>query len=163
MNLKIMTYHGTDNENKEIISLLTRVFVQEGYTSKSNAEQMFASSELQKRGEIILARSEIGKLLGMVIFVRPTSPARQVAEVYEAEIHLLAVYPEARGHGIASQLIMTCEQRAISHGYSKMVLSTQKTMKEAHRVYEQLDYYRNPTRDWSKDSDKIYFVYEKFL
>ena len=163
MNFKIISYQGTEKEDEEIISLLTRVFVKEGYTSKSNAEQMFVPSELQKRGQIILARSGIGKLLGMIIFVTHTSPSIQVAKEDEAEIQLLAVYPEARCQGIASYLIKSCEQRATLLGYSKMVLSTQQTMKVAHHVYEKHGYCRNPLRDWSRDAGKIYAVYEKSL
>jgi len=64
----------------------------------------------------------------------------------EAEIHLLAVYSEVRCQGIASRLIKACEEQAVSLGYSKMVLSTQQTMKKAQRIYEQ-DYRRNSTRD----------------
>jgi ribosomal protein S18 acetylase RimI-like enzyme len=81
----------------------------------------------------------------------------------ESEIHLLAVYPDARNHGIGSYLIEFCEQRAVSFGYAKMVLSTQQTMKEAHHIYEKLGYRRNSIRDWSRDKNKIYFVYEKSL
>ena len=125
---------------------------------------MFVPAAVRRRGEIILARSAEGKLLGMIIFVRPASPARQVANLDEAEIQLLAVYPEARGQGIASELILACEERAISFGYSKLVLSTQKTMKKAHQVYEKLGYQRNFARDWSKEgTNKIYFVYEKIF
>lgn len=158
-----MDYRGTIEEDNEVILLLTRVFVEEGYTDRSIAEKMFDPAELRKCGEIVLARSPAGKLLGMVIFVHSTSQARQVAEVSEAEIHLLAVYPEARGQGIASHLIVACEQRAKSFGYSKIVLSTQQTMKKAHHVYEQLGYQPNSVRNWSKGTDKIYFVYEKSL
>jgi len=104
----------------------------------------------------------MGTLLGMIICVCPTNPIRQVAEMDEAEIQLLAVYHEARGQGIGSCLIAACESRGVSFGYAKMVLSTQQTMKEAHRVYEQLGYRRNPTRDWSKGT-KIFLVYEKLL
>ena len=124
---------------------------------------MFVPPELRKRGEIILAKSSVGKLLGMIICVPFTRPARQVAEVDEAEIHLLAVHPEARGQGIASHLIRACEQRAVQLGYSKLVLSTQETMKEAHHVYEQLGYRQNRLRNWSKGTDRIYSVYEKLL
>ncbi len=163
VSFQIKNYQGTTNEDKEIASLLDDVFVKEGYTDKSRAEKIFPPTELQKRGEIILATSVTGQLLGMIIFVRPTSPARQVAEPDEAEIHLLAVCPKVRSQGIGSQLIMSCEQRATSLGYSKIVLSTQQAMKEAHRVYEKLGYRRNPARDWSRDADRIYFVYEKLL
>lgn len=156
-------YLNTVAEDKEIISLLTRVYVNDGYTDKSHADKMFVPAKLRERGDIILARSLIGELLGMIICVRPTSPARQVAKIDEAEIHLLAVHHKARCQGIASRLIVTCEQRAVSFGYSKIVLSTQQTMSEVHRVYEQLGYHRNPTRDWSKETDKKFLVYEKIL
>jgi ribosomal protein S18 acetylase RimI-like enzyme len=99
----------------------------------------------------------------MIICVPSSSQARQVAAADEAEIHLLAVYPKARGQGIASNLILACEQQAMSFGYFKMVLSTQQTMKEAHRIYEQLGYRRNSRRDWSRGTDTVFFVYEKPL
>jgi ribosomal protein S18 acetylase RimI-like enzyme len=164
VNFQILNYRGTIEEDLEITSLLTSVFVKEGHTDKSNAEKMFAPAELQKRGEIMLARSPEGKLFGMVIFATWRAGLVGRTEADEAEIHLLAVYPEAQGQGIASILITACEQRATSSGYSKMVLSTQPTMKEAHRVYRQLGYRRNPALDWSKSADnKTYFVYEKLL
>ena len=109
MDYEIMIHNGTANEVTEIRALLFRVFVAEGFTAKSIAEGIFVPTELRQRGEIILARSIDGQLLGVIIFVRPTSPARQVAEVDEAEIHLLAVCPEARSQGIASSLILACE------------------------------------------------------
>gem|GEM_PF-738258 len=143
MNFQIVNYRGTAKEDAEIILLLTRVFVEVGYTDKSDAQRMFAPAELRKRGKIILSRSPAGPLLGMAICVPPSSQARQVAAADEAEIHLLAVYPKARGQGIASSLILACEQQAISLGYSKMVLLTQQTMKEAHHVYERLGYRQN--------------------
>ena len=96
----------------------------------------------------------------MAIFVPSTSPARQVAELGEAEYSSSGGISKARCQGIASRLIKACEEQAVSFGYSKMVLSTQQTMKEAQRIYEQLDYRRNSTRGWSKRESKIYFVYE---
>ncbi|MEO9295960.1 MAG: GNAT family N-acetyltransferase [Nitrososphaera sp.] len=139
---------------------MTRVFVREGYTGRQDAERTFAISELRKRGEIILAALSSGELAGMVIFVRPSSPARQVAKQgNEAEIHLLAVDPRTRRQGIASCLVVACEQRAISSGYSMMVLSTQPAMKSAHQLYKRLGYRRNAARDWSSGA-KTYQVYE---
>ena len=161
LNFQIVQYRNTPQEDAEIISLLTRVFVGEGYTDRLVAEKMFEPSELKKRGEIILARSGTS-LVGMVIFVQHFNSARQVAKTDEAEIHLLAVYPQARNQGVASALILGCERRAILSGYAKMVLSTQKTMKSAHRLYEKHGYHRNSNRDWEKHG-KSYYVYEKLL
>jgi ribosomal protein S18 acetylase RimI-like enzyme len=159
MDFQILDYRGADKD-AEIASLLTRVFVGEGYTDKS-AQGMFAVAKLRKHGEIMLALSS-GELWGMIIFVPPASPARQVAKPNEAEIHLLAVDPKTRDRGIASSLVMACEQRTILSGYSSMVLSTQPTMKEAQRLYEPLGYRRNAARDWSRGA-RTYLVYEKPL
>lgn len=163
MNYKFDNYLGTPEEDREIISLLIHAYVKDGYTDESYAEKMFVPAKLRERGDIILARSSLGELLGMIICVRPTSPSRQVAKADEAEIHLLAVHHKARRQGIASQLIVVCEQRAFSFGYSKIVLSTQQTMGNAHHVYERLGYQRNPTRNWSRGNNKKFFVYEKSL
>jgi GNAT superfamily N-acetyltransferase len=114
VNFQILSYRGTIEEDREITSLLNHVYVKDGYIDKSYAEKIFVPAELRKRGEIMLARSIAGKLLGMAIFVPSTSPARQVAQLGEAEIHLLAVYPEVRCQGIASRLIKTCEEQAVS-------------------------------------------------
>ncbi len=163
MNFQILSYGGTGVEDMEVISLLYSVFVKEGYTQKSYAEKSFVSSELRRRGEIKLARSNTGQLLGMAIFVPSSSSACQVAKKDEAEIQLLAVYPEVRGKGIGSQLLLVYEQQAILFGYAKMVLSTQQTMKLAHHLYEQHGYIYNSKRNWTSDGNKIFFVYEKLL
>jgi len=105
--------------------------------------------------------SSSGHLLGMAVFFPPTSPAWQVAKTDEAEIQLLAGYPESRGHGVGSSLINVCEQQAVSCGYFKMVLSTQPAMKAAHRLYEKQGYRRNPKRNWTRHEDKKFYVYEK--
>ncbi len=160
MNFQIRSYRGTTEEDSEITSLLNRIFVKEGYTDKLLAKKLFVPAQLRKRGEIILARSPTGRLLGMAIVVHSTSLARQVAETDEAEVQLLAVYPEARCQGIASHLIKVCEQKAMSSGYSKMVLSTQPMMKSAHSLYEQHGYKQNSKRNWSRDG-KTFIVYEK--
>ena len=157
-----MSYGGTTTEDKQIISLLNQVFVQEGYTDKAIADKIFTPSELQKRGNIKLARTPTGKLLGVAILVLPISSQCQVANIHECELHLLAVYPEARRQGVGSRLIETCENEAVRLGYSKMVLSTQQSMKQTHILYQKNGYIQNSKRNWSKDG-KIYMVYEKIL
>ena len=160
MNHQIMDYQGTPEEDLEITSLLERVFVEEGYTDSSTAQENFTPAKLRKRGQLILARDEAGGILGMVILAEPSSPARQVAENDEAEVHLLAVSPHARREGIGAKLLLSCEQRARSLGFSKIVLSTQPTMEDAQRLYLRLYYRHNPARNWSR-SGRQYLVYEK--
>ncbi len=162
MAYDILSYESTPDGDDEVTSLLIRVFVEAGYPDKSTAEKAFAAEELRRRGDIITARSPAGDLLGMVVWVCPASLSRQIAMEDEAEIHLLAVSPAARGQGIASRLIAACEQRSVTRGYFKVVLSTQPIMSAARHVYEQLGYQRNPTRDWSKGK-KTYLAYEKSI
>jgi ribosomal protein S18 acetylase RimI-like enzyme len=155
---------GDPDEDRATTSLLIAVFAGEGYTERLRAENMSMPDALRRRGDILLAKSATGDVLGIVICVCPTSPARQVAERNEFELHLLAVHPNARGNGVATALIAACEQRASSLGYAKMVLSTQPTMRAARRVYERLGYERNAVRDWSMaETRNRYLVYEKSL
>jgi ribosomal protein S18 acetylase RimI-like enzyme len=155
---------GDPEEERAITSLLIEVFAGEGYTERPSAETMSTPEALRQRGDLLLATSATGDLLGMVVCVRPTNPARQVAELDEVELHLLAVHPKARGHGVAAALIAACEQRALSLGYFKVVLSTQPTMRAAHRVYERVGYQRDASRDWSMArTGKTYLVYEKHI
>ena len=164
VSFQIRSPLGDSDEDREIASLLIQVFAGEGYTDRPNAEMMSAPDELCHRGDIFLAKSGTGDLLGMAICVCPTSAACHVAETDEAELHLLAVLPKARRQGVAAALVAACEQRASFLGYSKMVLSTQPTMLAAHRLYERVGYRRNAERDWSRAQyGKSYLVYEKLL
>jgi ribosomal protein S18 acetylase RimI-like enzyme len=155
---------GDPDEDRATTSLLIQVFAGEGYTDRLRAENMSTPEALRQRGHLLLAKSPTGDLLGTVICARPTSPARQVAEPDEAELHLLAVDPKARGNGVAAALVTACEQQASSLGYARIVLSTQPTMRAAHRLYEKLGFQRNASRDWSvAETGKTYLVYEKCL
>lgn len=145
----------------QITSLLTRVFVDGGYTDPVKAAQTFQFEALSKRGDLLLAVSGT-TLLGVVVCATATSPAPQVAESDEAEMHLLAVDPRWRGNGVGSSLVTAFEQRANAIALFKLVLSTQPTMIAAHRIYERHGYKRNPGRDWSR-GNRMFLVYEKTL
>ncbi len=164
MRYHITSAHGSSNqEDSEIYSLLIRVYVYGGYTDRAQAEKSFAPSALRKTGDILLARSDTGELVGMVICAGPTAEQRQLATPNEAEMRCLCVDVEHRGQGIATDLITACEQLATSFGLRKIVLTTQPVMKSAQYLYERLGYQRNEARDWSTTADKIYLVYEKEL
>lgn len=125
---------------------------------------MSTCDALRQQDDLLPATSRTGDLRGMAICASATSTADQVADLDETELHLLAVCPTARDRRIAAALVTACERRASSLGYSRVVLSTQPTMRAAHRVYEKLGYRRNPVRDWSTArNEKSYLVYEKRL
>ena len=162
MKIEIVEYGGSPREDDGIAALLSLVYVQGGFTEESIAKNLFAPAEVARRGNVILAKTSDGKLVGMIICAPPSNPYRQIATSDEAEMHLLAVSPEARGKGIGRAMCLAFEDQAEALGYGKLILSTQPAMHAAHRLYESLAYRRNPARDWSR-AGKQYLAYEKSL
>ncbi|GGN35448.1 GNAT family N-acetyltransferase [Streptomyces fuscichromogenes] len=89
-------------------------------------------------------------LLGGVTFVPGPGPMADLAAPGEAEIRMLAVGRAARGHGTGEALVRACIDRArATQGCTAVVLSSQRSMHTAHRIYERLGFVRTPDRDWS--------------
>lgn len=89
-------------------------------------------------------------VLGGVTFVPHGGPMADIARPEEAEMRMLAVSHAARGRGIGEALVCACVDRArATDGCARIVLSTQRTMRTAHRIYERLGFVRTPERDWN--------------
>lgn len=146
----------------QIVDLLLAVYTSEGYTDLDVGRRMFVPTELCRRGEILVAVARDGTIIGTVIFAEPSSSLRQIAQEGEAEAQLLAVVSDCRARGIGAALMEALHQRARVKGYSKVVLSTQPTMRAAHRLYERLGYRRNAVRDWQARA-RQFLAYEKSL
>ncbi|MCZ9354185.1 GNAT family N-acetyltransferase [Streptomyces mutabilis] len=98
----------------------------------------------------VLAAVADGRVLGGVTSVPSGGPMADIARPGEAEIRMLAVAREARGRGAGEALVRACVDRARAvEGCVRVVLSTQRTMRPAHRLYERLGFVRTPDRDWS--------------
>ncbi|WP_405882378.1 GNAT family N-acetyltransferase [Streptomyces sp. NBC_01136] len=98
----------------------------------------------------VLVAVEHGNVLGAVTLVPHGGPMADIAQPGEAEIRMLAVAREARGRGTGEALVRACVDRArATPGCVRVVLSTQRTMHTAHRIYERLGFTRTPTRDWN--------------
>ncbi|MFG2980616.1 GNAT family N-acetyltransferase [Streptomyces sp. NPDC048258] len=101
------------------------------------------------RAEVLVAEQD-GRLLGGVTFAAPGSPLADIAGPHEAEFRMLAVAHEARGRGAGEALVRACVERARAvEGVTGLVLSTQRTMAGAHRIYTRLGFVRTPERDWA--------------
>ncbi|MFG1669558.1 GNAT family N-acetyltransferase [Streptomyces sp. Y7] len=99
--------------------------------------------------EVLVAVAD-GGLLGGVTFVPCGGPMADIARPGEAEIRMLAVDRAARGRGAGEALVRACVDRArATEGCARIVLSTQRTMRGAHRIYERLGFVRTPERDWN--------------
>jgi ribosomal protein S18 acetylase RimI-like enzyme len=98
----------------------------------------------------VLVAVDGDRLLGGVTFVPAGGPMADIARPGEAEIRMLAVDHAARGRGAGEALVRACVERARAvEGCVRVVLSTQRTMHSAHRIYERLGFVRTPARDWN--------------
>ncbi|MFH8755404.1 GNAT family N-acetyltransferase [Streptomyces atroolivaceus] len=112
-------------------------------------EQLRAVGRRAAEADVLVALDADGRLLGGVTYVAPGSPWADIAGEDEAEFRMLAVSPEARGRGAGEALVRACVDRArAAGGLSGLVLSTQRSMPGAHRLYRRLGFVRTPERDW---------------
>ncbi|QKZ18903.1 GNAT family N-acetyltransferase [Streptomyces chartreusis] len=117
-----------------------------------NDEYLGELRDVAKRAaaaEVLVAVAD-GRLLGGVTFVPSGGPMADIARSGEAEIRMLAVDRAGRGRGAGEALVRACVERARgTEGCVRIVLSTQRTMHGAHRIYERLGFVRTPERDWN--------------
>ncbi len=146
--------------DNELIDILRRAFVGGGFTSAERAEQIFQPDAIKARGDLICAWTDsASKLAGIVIVVMPDSPARRLANPDEAELHLLAVDPVHHGLGLGRALVSRALDLIESRGLRNTVLWTQPKMLAAQKLYENLGFIRNSTRDPTFE-DTQFLVYE---
>ncbi|MFB7272947.1 GNAT family N-acetyltransferase [Streptomyces sp. NPDC056244] len=99
--------------------------------------------------EVLAAVDPDGTVLGGVTVVLAGGPWADIAQDGEAEFRMLAVDRAARGRGVGEALVRACVARAQNtEGCIRLVLSTQASMRQAHRIYERLGFVRTPERDW---------------
>lgn len=147
--------------DEEIYDLLSQVYVTAGYTTAEIAEDIFNPLKVRARGTLFVSRDVLSdKFSGMVIIVPPESEAIFRAKRGECEVHLLAVIPAYRRQGLGRKLVMKAITYAQSQTWTKMILWTQKSMKEAQALYESLGFiYREEITKNCID----FLVYEKDL
>lgn len=145
----------------EIFNLLTQVYVQAGYASAEVAKTAFDPLRVRKRGQLFIAKELSEQIFaGMVIVVSPDSQASVRAKGNECEMHLLGVNPKYRGYGLGRRLVMQAIKFAIERHYSKMILWTQKPMKQAQKLYESVGFVK--AGEMERNGIEFY-VYEKSL
>lgn len=162
LDFKIIDYKNSVEQDRQIEELLNKVYIEEGFTDILVAQKIFTILHLIEMGELILANSSEGELLGMIICACPGNLTKQIDSILEAEMRLLAVSPLARGMSIGKSLCLAFEKKALSLGCQQFVLSTQPMMNSAHRLYENLGYQRNVSRDWVSATNQ-FLVYEKSM
>lgn len=99
--------------------------------------------------KILIAKSD-DKILGTLQLFLSSEKAYQRPELQISSpiIRLLAVHPEARGHGIAQELIKAGLQFAKSQGANRLYLHTGDKMQKAIRLYEWFGFKRDQTKEF---------------
>ena len=101
-----------------------------------------------EQAELIVAEVD-DEVVGSVTYCPPDSPYAEIAQPNEAEFRMLAVQAGARSKGVGRALIEACIERARGGGFSTLRLSSQRNMRNAHRIYERMGFERTPDLDWS--------------
>jgi GNAT superfamily N-acetyltransferase len=91
-----------------------------------------------------------GVVVGSVLLYPPAAGAYGPAggDGRWPEVRLLAVLPEARGHGVGSALMRECVRRARDMGAPALGLHTTDMMRAAVRMYERMGFARAPETDF---------------
>ena len=141
MDFKIEAKNCLDFSDDELVELLKKVYVDEGYVDAEQAETLFEATAIRSRGKIITASHESNQsLAGLVIMVPPTSNARRLAKEDEVEVHLLAVKKGYRNNNLGHRLLSELIFQAQNEGYKKIILWTQTSMGAAQYLYSKLGF-----------------------
>lgn len=140
-------------EDYEVVGALTvRAYLDEGHLP-ADAEYAGTLADARARAEgaelWVAVDDADGRVVGSVTFAAPGSDFHEIATADEGDVRMLAVAGTARGRGIGDALMHRCVERARDLGLVALALSTQPSMRAAHRIYERMGFERAPERDWS--------------
>lgn len=144
--------------------LTARVYLDGGFTTPESAyvDVLRDAAGRAAHGTLLVAVDPVdGRLLGTATVVTAASGPdwAENAGPHDAVLRMLAVAPEGRGHGVGTALTNEALNRARALGCTRMVLSTQREMLAAHRLYERLGFVRVPERDWEPVPDVVLLGY----
>ncbi|MET7570909.1 GNAT family N-acetyltransferase [Streptomyces sp. NPDC005492] len=143
----------TPDEYEPLGEMTARAYLDDGLLDYGEGDEYLpVLKDVARRAAAaeVLVAVDGDRLLGGVTFVPGPGPVADIARPGEAEIRALAVDHAARGRGAGEALVRACVDRArATGGCTTVVLSTQRSMHAAHRIYERLGFVRTPDRDWN--------------
>jgi ribosomal protein S18 acetylase RimI-like enzyme len=120
-----------------------------GYLESDYANVLRDAASRAEQAELLVAVDTEQQVLGTVTYCPPGSAYRELAGAGEGEFRMLGVLPSARRRGIAHALVQHCFARSRDLGDHRMVISSDREMHAAHRLYARFGFVRAPERDWS--------------
>ncbi|WP_246036918.1 GNAT family N-acetyltransferase [Cellulomonas telluris] len=89
------------------------------------------------------------EVVGTITLAPAGTPFAEIARDGEVELRMLAVRHDARGRGVAAELVRAALAEGAATGARGAVLTTLEAMRTAQRLYERLGWVRTPERDWA--------------
>jgi ribosomal protein S18 acetylase RimI-like enzyme len=128
--------------------LTAGVYVGDGLAPPEYVPTLADAAARAQLAELLVAR-EGEAIVGSVALVLAGEFGEVLHADDEAGFRMLVVDRSARGRGVGERLVTACLDRAREAGKRRMVISTDRRMRTAHRLYERLGFARLPERDWS--------------
>ncbi|MEH7419406.1 GNAT family N-acetyltransferase [Neobacillus drentensis] len=163
MAINQITIEELKSEEKETVrQLLVESYQQykQAYKSPQVWEEYLtnikASVDNPNVEKILIAKSD-DKILGTLQLFLSSDKAYQRPElqIYSPIIRLLAVHPEARGHGIAQELLKAGLQFAKSQGAKELYLHSGEKMQKAIRLYEWFGFKRDQSKEFYNNDNLV--------
>lgn len=104
--------------------------------------------------DLVLVAVDGDTVIGAITYVDDVdSPWAEKIVEGEASVRILAVDPDAQGHGAGSALLRACIARARDSGRGAVLLHTTPWMRTARRIYQREGFVRAPERDFDEYED----------
>jgi ribosomal protein S18 acetylase RimI-like enzyme len=136
-----------DDDAEAIVALWTEAYFTEGEGGRAAPYTRSDFDRTAATAAHFLVAELDGTIVGVVALLTPGAKGRAVARDGEAELCRLAVAASARRHGIGRGLVEHCAELSRSEGWRSIALWSRTYQRAAHRLYESLDYRRDPDRD----------------
>lgn len=137
------------DEHDAVGALTAAAYLTDGHNSPTDGyvDVLRDARTRALNGELLVAVTAAGQLLGTVTLARHGSELAHLAGPGEAELRMLATDPAARGRGVGRALVEAAIERTRRGGGAGVVLCTLPRMLVAQRLYERMGFQRDPALD----------------
>jgi ribosomal protein S18 acetylase RimI-like enzyme len=146
------------DEHAAVAELTARVYLDEGWADEAYAPVLRDVDARAQEADVLVA-VDGGRVVGAVTVATRGGRYAETAGPGEAVIRMLVTEPGERGRGTGRALLQACLDAAAASGCRRVLLSTQREMVAAHRLYARLGFVRTPDADWRPVPDLLLLAY----
>ena len=163
--VEITVRQADTSEFGEIRRITVGAYSDAGYIDDEYAyNHILAGIEEGYAGSSLLVAESGGTLVGSVFVTRPGGDFSDVAHDGELEFRMLAVEPDQQHRGVGRALVQAVIDRARRDpDVSGVVLTIAPDMDGQHKLYEEMNFVRIPSRDFLLTETFALHVYKLAL